>query len=79
MSKLSPFVYNKRKIWITENVCKTKDFCVVVKLSEDTKVLEFNQYQKSDKKPAITYADLVSLIQKLMDVKIILKNHLQQK
>ena len=26
--------------------------------SEDTKILEFNQYQKSDKAPFIIYADL---------------------
>ena len=26
--------------------------------SEDTKILEFNQYQKSDKVPFIIYADL---------------------
>ena len=26
--------------------------------SEDTKILEFNQYQKSDKAPFVIYADL---------------------
>ena len=26
--------------------------------SEDTKISEFNQYQKSDKAPFITYADV---------------------
>ena len=26
--------------------------------SEDTKILEFDQYQKSDKKPSIFYEDL---------------------
>ena len=26
-----------------------KDFCVVIMPSEDTKILEFNQYRKSDK------------------------------
>ena len=30
--------------------------------SEDTKILEFNQYLKSDKAPFIIYADLESLI-----------------
>ena len=30
--------------------------------SEDTKVLEFNQYQKSDKAPFIIYADLQCVI-----------------
>ena len=27
-------------------------------LSDDTKILEFNQYQKSDQAPFIIYADL---------------------
>ena len=33
--------------------------------SKDTKILEFNQYQKSDKAPFISYADLECLIQKM--------------
>ena len=33
--------------------------------SEDTKLLEFNQYHKSNKTPFIIYADLESLIKKL--------------
>ena len=33
--------------------------------SEDTKILEFNQYQKSDKGPFIIYADLQCLIEKI--------------
>ena len=32
---------------------------------EDTKMLEFNQYHKSDKTPCIIYADLESLIEKI--------------
>ena len=32
--------------------------------SEDTKALEFNQYQKSDKAPFIIYADLECLIKR---------------
>ena len=32
--------------------------------SEDTKILEFNQYQKSDKARFIIYADLECLIEK---------------
>ena len=32
--------------------------------SEDTKILEFNQSQKSDKAPFIIYADLQCLIEK---------------
>ena len=33
--------------------------------SEDTKIIEFNQYQKSDKAPFIIYADLESIIEKI--------------
>ena len=33
--------------------------------SEDTKILEFNQYKKSDKAPVIVYADLECLIEKI--------------
>ena len=32
---------------------------------EDTKILEFNQYQKSDKSPFIIYADLDCIIEKI--------------
>ena len=32
---------------------------------EKTKILEFNQYQKSDKGPFIIYADLECLIEKI--------------
>ena len=35
--------------------------------SEDTKILEFNQSQKSDKAPFIIYADLQCLIEKIKD------------
>ena len=33
--------------------------------SENIKILEFNQYQKSDKTPCIFYADIKSLIKKI--------------
>ena len=33
--------------------------------SEDTKILEFNQYQKSDKAPFIIYTDLECIIEKI--------------
>ena len=45
--------------------------------SEGTKILEFNQYQKSDKGPFITYADLECIIEKIDGCN--LKIHLQQK
>ena len=44
-----------------KKVRKNKDFCNVVIPSEDTKVLEFNQFHKSNKTPLIVYADLESL------------------
>ena len=33
--------------------------------SEDIKILEFNQYQKSDKSPFIIYADLECILEKI--------------
>ena len=46
---------------------------------EDTKILELNQYQKSDKTPSISYVDLECIIEKSDGLEIIMKNHLQQK
>ena len=40
-----------------KRVCENKDFCNIVMSSEDTKKLEFNQYQKSDQAPFIIYTD----------------------
>ena len=37
--------------------------------SEDTKILEFNKYQKSDKSPFIIYADLECIIEKIDECK----------
>ena len=48
-----------------KNVCENKDFSNLVMPSEDTKILEFNQYQKFDKAPFIIYADLECLIEKI--------------
>ena len=56
-----------------------KGFLSVVMPSKDTEILQFNQYQKSDKISSIIYADLESLIKNWMDAKIFLKSHLQQK
>ena len=43
-----------------EKVCENKYFCKVVMPSEDTKILKFKEYRKSDKAPFIIYADLES-------------------
>ena len=55
----------KNKLESHKKVCENKDFCNVFMPSEDTKILEFNQYQKSDKAPFIIYADLECLIEKI--------------
>ena len=47
---------NKREFH--KNVCENKDFCNFVMPTEDTKILKFNHYQKSDTAPFIIYADL---------------------
>ena len=46
------------KTWISK-VCEHKYFCNVAMPSEDTKILEFNKYQKFDKAPFIIYAEKI--------------------
>ena len=41
-----------------KKVCENKHFCNTVMPSEDTKILEYYQYQKSDKAPFVIYAEL---------------------
>ena len=53
---------------------ENKDFCNIIMPSEDTKILEFNQYQKSDKAPFIIYADLECIIEKIDGCKNNLEN-----
>ena len=55
----------KNKLESHKNVNKNKDFCNVIMLSNDTKMLEFNQYQKSDKTPFIIYTDLECITEKI--------------
>ena len=55
----------KSKLQSHKTVCENKDFCNIIMPSEDTKILEFNQYQKSDKAPFIIYADLECIIEKI--------------
>ena len=52
----------KSKLQSHKKVCENKDFCNVVMPSEDTKILELNQYHISDKAILIIYANLESLI-----------------
>ena len=64
----------KNKLESHRKKCENKDFCSVIMPSEDTKILEFNQYQKSDKAPFIIYADLECLIEKIDGCKNNLEN-----
>ena len=65
MNCLHFFKKTKNKLDSHKKVYENKDFCDVVMPSEDIKILEFDQYQKSDKTPFIIYADLESLIKKM--------------
>ena len=55
----------KNKLESHKKGCENKDFCKVIMPSEDTKILEFNQYKKSDKAPFIIYADLDCMTEKI--------------
>ena len=55
------FFRAKNKLESHKKLCENKNFCDAVMPSEDTKVLEFNQYQMFDKTQSISYADLESL------------------
>ena len=66
----------KNKLELHKNVGGNKDFSKVIMPCEDTKILEFDQCQKSDKAPYIIYADLQFIIEKIHGLKIILKIHL---
>ena len=51
---------------ISKHVCESKDlFCKILISSEVNKILEFSQYQTSDKAPFIIYADHECLIEKI--------------
>ena len=69
----------ENKLKFHEKLRKNKYFCGILMPSEKGKILEFNQYMKSDKMPYIIYADIESLIKKSMDVQIIQKILQQQK
>ena len=55
----------KNKFDSHKKVCENKDFCNVIIPFEDTKILEFNQYQKPDKALFIIYADRECIIEKI--------------
>ena len=43
----------KSKLTSHKKVCKNKDFCNIIMPSDNTKILEFNKNQKSEKAPFI--------------------------
>ena len=47
-----------------KKVCENKDFYNVI-MPSDKKIFEFNQFQKSDKVPFVTCADLECLVEKI--------------
>ena len=51
-------VRTKNKLESHKKVSENKDFSGVIIPSKDSKIWEFNQYQKPDKAPFIIYADL---------------------
>ena len=63
LNRLLSFATKKNKLDSHKKVCENKDFFNVIMASEDTKILEVNQYQKSDKVPFIIYADLECIVE----------------
>ena len=55
----------KNKLESHKTVSKNKDFCDIIMPFENTKILESNQYQNSDKVSFVIYADLECFIKKI--------------
>ena len=69
----------ENKLQSHEKVYRNKDFCGIVIPLQNDKILEFNQYMKSDKMVCIIYPDIESLIRNTEDVQMIQKILQQQK
>ena len=48
----------KKYLNCIKEIYENTNLCNIIMPSEDTKILEFNQYQKSDKPPFIIFADI---------------------
>ena len=59
------YFVTENKLESHEKGCENKDFRNVIMPSDDTQILEFNQYQKSDKWPFIIYADPDCITEKI--------------
>ena len=81
LSQMSSFFLTEKKCESHKKVWGNKIFYSVKMASEDTtKILEFNEYDKSEKAQFIIYADLELLIEKIDGCKKNnMKIHLQQK
>ena len=55
----------ENKLESQKKTCENKDFCNVNIPSDDTKILEFSQYQKCDKALFIIYEDLECITEKI--------------
>ena len=62
-----------------KKVCENKDFCNVIVPSEDTEILEFNQYQNLTKHHLLFMQILHVIVEKIDRCKKILKIYVQQK
>ena len=69
MPELLSFFCNKNKVQSHKIVCENKDFCNIIMPSENTRILEFNQCQKSDKAPFIIYQDLECVTERIYGYK----------
>ena len=62
-------IRTKSKLVSRKRACEDKDFGNIIISSEDTKILEFSHYQKSDKAPFMIYANQEYLIEKIYGCK----------
>ena len=63
------FFRTKNKMELNKKVCKDKDFCNGIMSFAGTGILEFNQYQKSDRAAIILYAYLQCIVEKIDECK----------
>ena len=65
MFKLFSLVQNRKKLKKHERVYNDHDYCYIEMHYEDNKILKYNYGEKSLKVPAIIYADLECLLEKM--------------
>ena len=65
MSKLLSLFCNRKKLELHKKLCKNKGFyiSIIIMPFKDTKILEFNQYQKTYKARFVIYADLDCIVE----------------